>query len=59
MLAAIDRGAESGTSLRDILSHELFQRRHPYVELVSGAGVPFYTVRNERIESFTTVRIEH
>ncbi|HUV35423.1 MAG TPA: ABC transporter substrate-binding protein [Patescibacteria group bacterium] len=58
VLAAIQESAASGSDLKGALMKALYHRRHPYVELVSGQGIPFYTVRDGRIEPYTTIRIE-
>ncbi len=59
VLSALERSADGGAVLRDELARSLYYRRHPYIELLSGGGIPFYTVRNERLELYTTLRAEH
>jgi ABC-type branched-subunit amino acid transport system substrate-binding protein len=57
LLASLRESAESGADLRELLARALHRRRHPYVELITGPGVPFYTVRRERVEAYTTIRV--
>ncbi len=55
LLAAIGESAASDGVLKDALMRQLHQRRHPFVELVSGQGIPFYTVRDGRLEPYTAL----
>jgi hypothetical protein len=57
LLAAIGGSEEGGTSVREMLARALFQRRHAYVDFISGPGIQFYTIRGERIEPYTTIRV--
>lgn len=49
-------GEKTGKSLRDLLEEDLNNRIHPYIEAASGAGIPFYTIRNGKKEVFTVQR---
>lgn len=55
LLAAIEESGGDGGDLKGALMRTLNQRRHPFVELVSGPGVPFYTVRDGRLEPYTAL----
>jgi ABC-type branched-subunit amino acid transport system substrate-binding protein len=59
VLSALEQSAGGGAVLRDELARSLYHRQHLYIELLSGGGIPFYTVRNERLELYTTLQIEH
>lgn len=54
LLAAIEDCASDG-DLKGALTRELHQRRHPFLELVSGDGIPFYTVRRGRLEPYSSL----
>lgn len=56
LLSALMRTRDGGDALRDELIRTLDNRRHPFLELFSGRGISFYTVRNERIEEFITLK---
>ena len=59
VLTAIEESMENGSTLQDALKGALHNRRHPYVEIVSGQGIPFYTIRDGRLELYSTMLIEH
>ena len=48
--------SDSGAPLRDEMERMLSEKRHNFVEMVSGDGIRFNIVRRERIESFAVVR---
>ncbi len=56
ILAALAEGAQDRTSLRDAVARALEKKAHEYIEFVSGPGITFYTVRDERFETFTSQR---
>ena len=45
-----------GEPLREEMSRMLEKRRHPYLDLVAGEGIPFYTVRGEKLIEFEVLR---
>jgi branched-chain amino acid transport system substrate-binding protein len=55
LLAAIEESERGGGDIEGTLIRTLHQRRHPFVELVSGEGVPFYTVRDSRLEPYAVL----
>ncbi|MCK4538049.1 MAG: amino acid ABC transporter substrate-binding protein [Candidatus Krumholzibacteria bacterium] len=59
MLEVMKDAMESGRDLRDEMEKNLENRQHRYIELVSGDGIVFYTIRNERLVRFTTLRLSH
>jgi len=56
ILSALAEGARDRASLRAAVARALEERAHEYVEFVSGPGITFYTVRDERFETFTSQR---
>jgi len=56
LLEAINRSRSGGEPLREEMSRLLEQRRHPFLDLISGEGILFYTVRNERAAEFEVLK---
>jgi branched-chain amino acid transport system substrate-binding protein len=52
ILAALAEGATDRAALRGAVSRTLENRPHVYLEFVSGPGITFYTVHDERFEIF-------
>lgn len=52
ILAALAEGARDKTAVRAAVSRLLENRAHEYLEFVSGPGINFYTVHDERFEVF-------
>jgi len=57
LIDALTKSKSGGEPLRDELSRSLERRRHPLLDLMSGGGIPFYTVRNERLAEFETLKM--
>jgi ABC-type branched-subunit amino acid transport system substrate-binding protein len=57
LLASIRESEGRDAPLREVLARTLYQRQHAYVELITGPGVPLYTIQRERVEPFTTIRV--
>ena len=57
VLNALQRSGVGGEGLREEMIRFFNNRRHPFLELASGQGIPFHTVRRERIEDFMTMTI--
>jgi branched-chain amino acid transport system substrate-binding protein len=55
MMEAMAAASASGSSLRDEMERMLSDRRHSFVELMSGDGIRFNIVRKERVEEYVTV----
>ena len=45
----------SGSGLRDEMARSLENRQHQYIELISGKGIPFFTVKDEKVVEYTTL----
>jgi len=56
LLEAINRSQSGGEPLREEMSRLLEKRRHPFLDLMSGEGILFYTVRNERAVEFEALK---
>ena len=56
ILSALAEGAGDRASLRAAVERALEKRAHEYIEFVSGPGIPFFTVRDERFEAFMSQR---
>lgn len=54
ILAALAEGAVDKVTIREAVSRALENRPHEYLEFVSGPGIIFYTVHDERFEIFLT-----
>ncbi|MBN1163989.1 MAG: amino acid ABC transporter substrate-binding protein [Candidatus Krumholzibacteriota bacterium] len=59
VLNAMAESRISGRQLRDEMSHLLENRQHRFLGLVSGKGIPFSTVRDEKVEEFATLLIQN
>jgi branched-chain amino acid transport system substrate-binding protein len=56
LLEALAKTGSGGMPLREELSRLLEKRRHPFIELMAGEGIPFYTVRNERTVEYGVLK---
>jgi len=56
LIEALAKCKSRGEPLREELSRVLEKRRHRFLDLLSGEGVPFSIVRNERVVDFDTIR---
>ncbi len=57
MLQALARAGGGGERLRDELRRLMENSLQPYLEFVTGRGIPFFTVRNGRVVPYTTLRV--
>ncbi len=57
LLEALSRASSGGEPLREEMSRLLEKRRHPFIDLAAGDGIPFYTVRGERLVEYMTLRV--
>lgn len=58
LLEALAKSKSGGMPLREELSRLLVKRRHPFLDLIAGEGIPFYTVRNERAVEYGALKTE-
>ncbi len=58
LLEALAKSKSGGEPLREEMSRLLEKRRHPFLDLVAGEGILFYTVRNERAVEYGTLKTE-
>lgn len=56
LIEALAKCKSRGEPLREELSRMLEKRRHRFIDLIAGEGIPFSTVRNERVVDFGTVK---
>jgi branched-chain amino acid transport system substrate-binding protein len=56
LIEALAKSRAGGEPLKEEISRLLEKRRHPFLDLMSGEGIPFYTVRGERAVEFETLR---
>lgn len=56
LLEAIAKAQSGGEPLREEIARLLDRRRHPFLDLYAGEGIPFYTVRGEKLVDFGTLR---
>lgn len=56
LIQALAKSAAGGATLRDELARQFDRRRHPFLDYLSGGGIPFYTVRGERLVEFETLK---
>jgi branched-chain amino acid transport system substrate-binding protein len=56
LIEALSRSRSGGEALRLEMARLLDQRRHPFLELLAGDGILFYTVRNEQAVEFETLK---
>lgn len=57
ILDVMMRSRESGSGLKEEMVRSLENRRHRYVEMVTAAGIPFITVKDERFVPMMNLRI--
>ncbi len=57
LLEAAAKAKSGGEPLREEMSRMFEKRRHPYLDLASGDGIPFYAVRGEKLVEFEVLRI--
>jgi branched-chain amino acid transport system substrate-binding protein len=55
IIEVMETRRESGLSLRDELEKKMGFKRHPFLELADGAGIPFKIVRDEEAEWYITI----
>ena len=58
LLEALAKSKSGGTPLKEEMSRLLEKRRHPFLDLVAGEGILFYTVRNERAVEYGILKTE-
>jgi branched-chain amino acid transport system substrate-binding protein len=58
LLEALAKSKSGGAPLKEEMSRLLEKRRHPFLDLVAGEGILFYTVRNERAVEYGTLKME-
>jgi len=58
LLEALAKSKSGGAPLREEMSRLLEKRRHPFLDLVEGEGILFYTVRNERAVEYGVLKTE-
>jgi branched-chain amino acid transport system substrate-binding protein len=56
MLEAMALSAASGTPLKDEMRRGLESGRHRYIDMLTGDGIRFNTVRNEAVAEYSTLR---
>ncbi len=55
VLEAMAASSASEADLRDEMERMLSEKRHNFIELISGDGIRFNIVRKERVEEFVTI----
>ncbi|MFA4947657.1 MAG: penicillin-binding protein activator [Candidatus Krumholzibacteriia bacterium] len=58
LLEALAKSKSGGATLREEMSRLLEKRRHPFLDLVAGEGILFYTVRNERAVEYGVLKTD-
>jgi branched-chain amino acid transport system substrate-binding protein len=58
LIEALAKCKSGGTPLREEMSRLLEKRRHPFLDLVAGEGILFYTVRNERAVEYGVLKAD-
>lgn len=58
LLEALAKSKSGGAPLREEMSRILEKRRHPFLDLMAGEGILFYTVRNERAVEYGVLKTE-
>lgn len=58
LLEAITKAGSGGEPLREEIARLLERRRHPFLDLLAGEGIPFYTVRGEKLVDFGSLRAQ-
>ncbi len=56
LVEAMAKVKGGGEALREEMSRTLEKRRHPYLDLVAGDGIPFRIVRGEKLVDFEALR---
>ncbi len=56
VLEAMALSAASGSTLKDEMRRSLESRRHRYIDMLTGDGIRFNTVRNEAVVEYSTLR---
>jgi branched-chain amino acid transport system substrate-binding protein len=59
LIEALAKTKSGGEPLREEMARLLEKKRHPFLDLLAGPGILFYTVRNERAVEFDTLRARH
>ncbi len=59
ILQALSVSGSGGEQLRKTIARKLDDKQHSFIELYSGRGIPFYTVRNERLEEYSVLKAPH
>jgi branched-chain amino acid transport system substrate-binding protein len=57
LIDALAKCKSGGEPLKEEVSRVLEKRRHPFVDLLSGDGILFYTVKSERAVESDTLRV--
>jgi branched-chain amino acid transport system substrate-binding protein len=58
LLEALAKSKSGGAPLKEEMSRLLERRRHPFLDLVAGEGILFYTVRNERAVEYGVLKAD-
>lgn len=58
LIESLVRSGGGGDVLRQDIKSTIENKRHPFLDLTAGRGIPFYIVRKERLEEFTTLRVD-
>ena len=58
LIEALAKCKSGGTPLREEMSRLLEKRRHPFLDLIAGEGILFYTVRNERAVEYGVLKAD-
>jgi branched-chain amino acid transport system substrate-binding protein len=56
LVEALTKIKSGGEPLKDEMARLLEKRRHPFLELLTGDGILFYTVKSERLVEFDTLK---
>lgn len=56
ILQALSVSGSGGEQLRRSIARKLDDKQHSFIEFYSGRGIPFYTVRNERLEEYSVLK---
>jgi len=57
LIEALTKSKGGGEELREELALSFEKRRHPLLDLMSGPGLPFNIIRNERVVPFGTLKL--
>ncbi|MCX5752480.1 MAG: penicillin-binding protein activator [Candidatus Krumholzibacteria bacterium] len=58
LIEALAKSKSGGAPLKEEMSRLFEKRRHPFLDLVAGEGILFYTVRNERAVEYGLLKTE-